>query len=175
MILTAKPPNKENILYYLHEYQPKKGGTNPKFDAISQQILDFKAGVPKAMTFFYNEVEPLLGTDFTIVVPPSSAAGTNVNYRPLCVLARRLAGVAGKNRVDGTGCLVRKTSVIKHTRDIDQHLNTIELEHQELISGKDILLLDDVATSLSTLKACYLKLKEAKPNSIQPLTLGRTV
>lgn len=93
---------------------------------------------------------------------------------PIRTLARALAT---DGRVDATGCLVRHTRIQRivlggpSTRGL--HKQTIAVENTELIAGRSVLLLDDIAKSGASLLACRDLLLGAGARSVQCLALGR--
>lgn len=53
-------------------------------------------------------------------------------------------------------------------------MNSIRVEHAELIQGREVLLLDDVTTSGNSLVACRQLLLEAGAARVKYMALGRT-
>lgn len=169
--------------FYLEMYYPKRFWENMTDDAIefSERILALKDNSARAVDYFYNQVEPLLASGFTVTVVPSHTANLNpCALLPRCVtlLASRLAVTAGKERVDGTSCLVRHTTVEKLAyggcRDIEIHTNSIRVENVKHIQGRDVLLLDDVETTGNSCVACMTLLKSAGARSVKSIALAKT-
>ena len=53
--------------------------------------------------------------------------------------------------------------------------SSLRLKEPQLLAGKDILLLDDIATSWDTIKCCEFVIeRNSTPKSIFSLVLGRT-
>ncbi len=107
------------------------------------------------------------------VVPPHRAFQA---FWPVRTLAQMLAQ---NGRIDATACLVRHATIRRiifgglSTRALHKH--TIQLEHGELVAGKRVLLLDDIAKSGASLVACREMLLEAGAETVQAMALGRVI
>ena len=119
-------------------------------------------------------LDPLLELDIALaVVPPHRAFQA---FWPVRTLAQTLAE---NGRIDATDCLVRHTTIRRivygglSTRAL--HRQTIHVEHSELIEGKRVLLLDDIAKSGASLVACREMLLEAGAKEVQAMALGRVI
>ena len=128
-----------------------------------------------AHRLLFERLHPLLAENIAIALVPAHTAYT-VNS-PLRELARRLAAEGG--RTDATGCLERHTTIRRilfggpSTRTL--HRQTIHVVHPELVQGRPVLLLDDVAKSGASLVACRELLSDAGAATVQALALGRVV
>jgi len=114
--------------------------------------------------------------EVVICCAPSSYLENKINaVHDLCNI------ISNKNNkvINGTECLVRTKTVPKSTwfggRDVKKHLDSIEIKSPEKLQAKKILLIDDIATTCSTLEACIQRLKSTKPLEIMTLALGRTL
>ena len=123
----------------------------------------------------YAQISPMLAPGIAIaVVPPHRAYQA---FWPLRTLARPPAAEGG--RVDATGCLVRHTTIRRilyggpSTRTL--HRQTIQMEDSDLVQGRSVLLLDDIAKSGASLVACREILEDAGAGTVQALALGRVV
>ena len=119
-------------------------------------------------------IDPMLEEGIALVVVP-----THFAYQadwPVRTLARRLAQ---RGRIDATSCLVRDTTIRRilfggpSTRAL--HRQTIRVENAELISGKAVLLLDDIAKSGASLTACRELLYKAGAAMVQAMALARII
>jgi len=111
----------------------------------------------------------------TICCVPSSEVGVKNGVHFLCNT------ISNKNNkiLDARECLIRTKNVPKAhlggVRDQKIHLDSIEIKNFEKFQSKKILLIDDVASTCSTLKACIEKIKLTKPLEIETLVLGRNL
>ncbi len=95
-------------------------------------------------------------------------------YNQAALLARAAAEESGLEYVPG---LLIKTRETKESKRADAHERTILLSGSieadnnrlELITGNDIILIDDVVTSGSTADACAMALKNAGARSVKVL------
>lgn len=62
----------------------------------------------------------------------------------------------------------------KQKRSFEQELDSITIDKEEIIKGKQVLLLDDVATRGNSLNAGRQKLKEAGAILVAAIALGHT-
>ena len=122
----------------------------------------------------YAALDPVLAPNIAVaVVPPHRAFQA---FWPLRTLAQKLCE---NDRVDATACLVRHTTIRRiiyggpSTRAL--HRQTIQVEHQELVAGRRVLLLDDIAKSGASLVACRRAAGEAGAETVQAMALGRVI
>jgi len=126
-----------------------------------------------ALSNFHRRLDSMLSREIAIaVVPPHEPSSSPSGIQEL---ARRLA-VNG--RIDATRCLVRHKTIPKQAaggaRSLDRHLRTIRVEHEELIIGREVLLLDDVSTTGRSLEACKRLLLDAGAAAVKCAALGKT-
>ena len=173
-------------LYTLGKYYPS---TDPKFkeDDFSKTLLALKYrhdtdGKPedwkqrnrdRALQRSLRHIDTLLAPDIAIAVVPSSDPAASMSG--IHELAKALAA---KGRLDATECLVRFEKINKLAtggdRSVARHLNSVRVEHAELIQDREVLLLDDVTTSGNSLGACRRLLLKAGAKRVKCMTLGRT-
>jgi len=122
----------------------------------------------------FEQLDPLLEPDIAVAaVPPHRAYQA---FWPTRTLAQRLAA---HGRVDATACLVRHATIRRiifggpSTRAL--HRETIRVEEAELIQGRRVLLLDDIAKSGASLVACRELLLDAGASVVQAVALGRVI
>jgi phosphoribosylpyrophosphate synthetase len=124
---------------------------------------------------FFTQLSALVCNDICLCIVPSHDPFKDDT--PLRQLAQMLAREPEKNRTDATGCIVRHTKIQKITYGGPSykslHKQSIELVHPELVRGRDVLLLDDIAKSGASLRACQELLLEAGASTVQMLALGR--
>ncbi|NEU70909.1 phosphoribosyltransferase family protein [Spirosoma agri] len=156
-------------------YHPWRDGQNPNWDSFCDRIMDIKKQRPAGPAYFANELNQIFSNnDFTIVTVPShNPANTTSGMKTLVKIL-----CDGTNRVDGTECLIRHTFVPKAAtggaRSIPIHLNSIRVENLNLITGREVLLLDDVTTTHSSLLACQQLLQQHNPKLVIAYALGQT-
>ena len=122
----------------------------------------------------YEMLDPILEPDIAIaVVPPHRAYQA---FWPVRTLAQKLAA---NGRNDATSCLVRQTTIRRiifggpSTHAL--HRQTVDVENAELVLGRRVLLLDDIAKSGASLIACREMLMEAGAEIVQAVALGRVI
>jgi len=80
---------------------------------------------------------------------------------------------------DATDCLFRAVPVQPAhsggSRDWDMHYESIEVDPACLPFGKDVLLLDDVTTTSTSLKVCRELLRQYDVVNVKMMALGKTV
>jgi predicted amidophosphoribosyltransferase len=154
---------------------------NPKFDEFSNNILnlknlnqDHRYDHERAIVHFFNEVNPILGNDFPITVVPSHDPNQK-EKSGILELAERLSRVNG--RIDATHCLRRIHRIPSlhggGYRSEILHFSSIKLYNLELIEGRDVLLLDDVATTGGSMSACRKILMRSGVKSVTCLALAK--
>lgn len=170
--------NNATILY-LALYQPwgshkAMGGSSLNYDRHSGRILDFKEARADAIEEFRAKIDPILGSDFCLCVIPSHNPAKGPG--PLHTLAAQLTGKM--NRTNASSCLVRHTLIPKlatgGNRDKQVHLDSIRVDHSELVNGRSVLLIDDVMTSGGSINACIELLRGAGAAEVRGLCLGKT-
>ncbi len=160
-------------IYHLGLYHPWRRGTNPDFDSFSGTILDLKDGLRRGIDFFFNELDPMLGTNFPIVVVPShdpQKTGSGILTLAQCL--------ARNQRIDARPCIFRHSKIEKLAhgghRGIDTHRNSIGINREHLIRQREVLLLDDVTTSGTSIMACEELLLAHGALGVTRLVLGKT-
>ena len=170
----ASSPTLYLALYRSYGAHKAMGGSSANYDRHSKRVLDFKEGKADAIEEFTAKVEALLGSDFAVCVVPSHDPAKARG--PLHELAARVTG--RNNRSDASTCLVRHKKISKlatgGSRDKNVHLESIRVEHPELIRGKAVVVLDDVYTSGGSMTACMELLRAAGASNVRGLCLGRT-
>jgi predicted amidophosphoribosyltransferase len=164
-------------IYYIDDYHAYRifGMKNPSFNKFSGLILDVKEEKPFAINYFYNILDPLINSNIVIcTVPPHDSTKETSG---IISLASKLA--QSNARIDGSRCLIRYKTIDKLStgghRDADVHLNSITLINSRLINRKEILLIDDVTTSGTSLETCKDILISNGAKNVAMLALGHTV
>ena len=169
----------EFLEYILDSIWKKVPGDFDDDNICTYFTLKFKHKDQNAIERFANWIMDtgIIGNEEVVICcAPSSYLENKINaVHDLCNI------ISNKNNkvINGTECLVRTKTVPKSTwfggRDVKKHLDSIEIKSPEKLQAKKILLIDDVATTGSTLNACIQKLESAKPLEIMTLALGRNL
>lgn len=176
-----------NGVGYIRDYNPywlPGRIRNPAFrrpeDALVLDLKDnFENGIEHAREQFLLASLELDCADDTLIaiVPGSTAAATN-GGRPLGQVAGRLANWNGVLRAE-VDALLRHTTIVKLAhggdRRIEVHLASVHVSEPALVAGKDVFLIDDVATTGHSLLACRQLLGQAGARRVAALALARTV
>lgn len=152
--------------------------------AIRQAIIQFKYQNIKALAdpLSYLMMEYLkkhpLSFDIIIPVPIHKRRLRERGYNQSSLLARRLSYRTCIPVVEGALIRTKHTSAQAKTDNVEQRRENIKnafkcVNHD--ISGKRILLIDDVCTSGATLNSCATSLKSAGAASVWGLTLAKEI
>jgi len=123
-----------------------------------------------------ERLSPLLEEDINIAVVPAHSPW--MTDSPIRRLAQDLAAT-GTERTDATACLTRHTKISRivfggpSTRAV--HRGSIRVEQPELVAGRRVLLLDDIARSGNSLRACQEMLYGHGAALVQMAALGRVI
>lgn len=144
------------------------------YDLYSRKILDLKDGKKSAVNYFYSLLDEEICYGVAICVVPSHSPHSSDSG--MMQLARKLAA---HDRIDMTDYLIRTKEIEKlatgGNRDIDVHLNSIEVNSEVSVAGEVILVVDDVTTSGNSLYACRDILLKNGAGRVALLALGQTV
>ncbi len=123
----------------------------------------------------FERLDPQLSEGIAVVIVP--AHDPFHTDPPIRALASQLAASAG--RIDATNCLHRHTKIKRISWGGPSywglHRQTIEVRDTERFAGGTVLLLDDIARSGASLRACEGLLYEAGATLVQSVALGRVV
>ncbi len=147
---------------------------------LTQTIDALNRGRKRITGRLAERLSPMLETDIAVVVVPSHDPW--ITEAPIRLLAQALALAADDTdnpRTDATACLVRHTKIQRivyggHSSPY-LHRQTIRLEQPELVQGRRVLLLDDIAKSGQSLLACRVMLYDAGAAVVQAASLGRVI
>lgn len=124
----------------------------------------------------YDYFPEIKGHDYLIPVPLHKKRMASRGYNQAELLAIELAKLKGLKVISNAVIRVKETpSQTKLSRDerLENIKGAFKVVHPELIKGKKLLLIDDVATTLSTLDELARVLKEAGAENITAYTLAR--
>lgn len=130
-----------------------------------------------AVQYFYDYIDPLLSDNVVLTVVPPHDAFSNSKSGVQLVVAR-LVSAPGKNRTDACKCLVRHMTIQSlsggGSRAAKTHRDSIRVEHEELIREREVLVLDDVRTTGTSMSVCIELLLAAGAGTVKGLALGQT-
>ena len=159
---------------YIYDYHPYYSGTNPEWDTNSGLILDVKQNLPKGINHFTNILKSKLSNnEYVICIIPTHEEGTKPSG--IRSIAKRLCIPPV---IDGTEVLYRVKETQKKTsggcRDFTLEIESLKVRYKNLIMGKQVLLLDDVTTTGTSLDAGKMLLEESGAGLVVRLALGKT-
>ena len=187
------PINSSDIIYYIYDYTPRNRGEKKQVcdrhimnikDTIkhsgdkewknnkrNESIVHFKAILS---TLFISK--PNIENTVLCLVPGHSKNSFNPNMEEIITDLCEILSIE-----NGSKILSRFEEVSEaHTtqgivRNKDTHLESIRITESKLISGKNIILLDDVTTSGSSLLACKEILIRNGATKVDCVALGKTI
>lgn len=189
----------EELNDYMIEYHPYYNGRNPKHThgSDSQTLVYLKSGQlqgrdPGRFYAFCERVKKWLLTSIRSVIEEaqtpslivvSVAPGHKEKSPPnfLHDIVRDVLKQPEFRRVkNGSHCLQRTKTVPKSTdgsttRSVFTHLDSIQVDDSEIIKGKIVMIVDDVWTTGSTLRACASLVKNAGASDTKLIAVGKTV
>lgn len=165
---------KEYILHFLSFYE----GT------IRNLLLSFKFKEKAYIGNLFVELivknekisEKIKEYDYIISVPMYKKNKANRGYNQTEVIADQLEKILKIKHLKN--CLIKikqnkKQSTLTEKQRIENVKNVYKLENKNEIYNKKILLLDDIYTTGSTVKACVDELKKGKPQKIDVLVIAK--
>jgi predicted amidophosphoribosyltransferase len=157
-------------------YHIQHGGTADTWPEHSVRTIRLKNRKIPAINYFADYLAGRLqknGFEAIAVVPSHDPEKWESGVRDL---AAKL--VATDDVIDAGACLVRHTKIEKLAnggdRSIGVHLNSLAVEHVDLIAGRKVLVIDDVMTSGNSLAACRHLLLQAGARQAACLALAKT-
>lgn len=123
--------------------------------------------------------------DYDIIACVPSHCMGSYNDNPLARMIEEISKihiyVNGKKKIytDGSQYLLRYKTIpeqkTQKKRCEDTHLDSVKLKENINVNGKNIILIDDITTSGSSLRACKKILKDAGANEVICFAFGKTV
>ena len=171
-------------LYSLGFYHPKyiydKNGSieNDYFNEFSDRILAVK-NRDYTETLYFRDILLKLIEDEEIAiatVPAHTPFELNSGIRGLADSLVK----SKKNYIDAVQCLKRfeqvaQSSQTRGCRSKEAHLKSIRVIDRQSIENKNVILMDDVITTGSSVNACKELLQEAGAKEVKVLCLGKTI
>lgn len=123
------------------------------YDEESERLVWLRRGSPDAVRFFHDDIDNRLGPDVAIVTVPSHSPSRGQN-----VGIGSLAEALAKGRRVNLGVHLRRHKKVpslteQPIREIELHLENITAAPR-VFAGREILLLDDLAFTGNSMKAC---------------------
>jgi tRNA 2-selenouridine synthase SelU len=141
----------------------------------TRKILAVKDGenayVDEIISWAINEIEKMP----LIIIPyPSTNKDKDVSQQLPNIIVSRMHEEY-KEWEDGGGYLFRKYSLPKNTRNEIEQYKSLIIQNKNVLQNKNILLLDDVTTSGSSLRAGLKILAQANPKQLQAIAIAKKV
>ena len=178
---------------YMINFEPHRGNKNPNHDYDSQTLIYLKGGtvydlrrrdefcgrIKRWLSEYLQSVIKEVGNASSIVL--LTVPGHEKDSQPKEFMCGALRKVLQEHKFADvkSGHLRRKETVRKSTeggpRYESTHRNSIEVVDSELVKGKTVIIIDDVWTSGSTLRACASLVKDAGASDTKMIAVGKTV
>ncbi len=165
----------EKNIITLGRYYPKHGRPYKDMDEFSIMILDIKKDetkldpkpgeyyyYKKAINYFTNRLHAILSDteEYVICVMPTHAKGTAPSG--IRTIAKRLCAPP---IIDGTDVISRVFEIPKKaiggSRDLQLEIESLTVRNETIVKDRQVLLLDDVTTTGTSLKAGKYQLERA--------------
>ena len=180
----------ENIIT-LGVYYPKYDRPYEDMDEFSSMILDIKKDerridshsreysyYEKAINYFTNRLHSILSDKekYVICVYPTSKEGPA--FTGMRTIAKRLCKYSPQ-RIDGTYILLRAFEIPKKSiggvRDLQEEIRSLTVRNENIIKDQQVLLMDDITTTGTSLKAGKYVLEQSGAKIAALLALGETI
>ena len=161
---------------YFGNYYPKRYPESQS-DIDTLRVIDLKNGMRIGVDHFKSKftsyIDSTLLRLFEMIAMPSHSAGNADEAGGLRQLIKSLGAT------DLSHCLYRHTEVPKSSTastrpTAEQHRDSMKPRYENQIQGKDILLIDDVITKGSSMRAARYWLRQAKVRSVYHLAMTHT-
>ncbi len=171
------------------KYYPKHGKPFQNMDEFSNKILDIKKDetslsntnekyyYEESIKYFANKLSGILSdtSEYVICVMPSHLKGTNQSG--IRTIVRQIC-LKMNNIIDGTDILSRKYTLPKKhlcgERNQGEEIKSLTVADEGIIIDRQILLVDDVTTTGTSLNAGMFVLKQHGCGLVALLALGKT-
>jgi predicted amidophosphoribosyltransferase len=134
-------------------------------------------GRPAALEYFGGILDKALVHEIPIVLIPSHDPGYD-HQKASSGLFQLTERLTTNNRINAASCLVRHTLVAESSswgdRSVEKHLQSIKVVNASLVESRAVLLMDDIATTGNSMRACKRLLMDHGAKVVACLVLGLT-
>ena len=173
-------PIKISYIYEYHPYWLLRHDVrikNPEFNSIDGAILDLKRNLQSAINIFYNKLVDIFDcfddveNIYFCAIPSHDK---DIKITSMHLIAQKLSSYY--NRPDYSNALQRYKTIPRLSdggiRNVGVHINSIRVNSNFDVVGKNIILLDDITTSGSSMAAAHQILKISGANKVTCLALS---
>jgi|SRR3989339_11195 predicted amidophosphoribosyltransferase len=162
------------INYFIIKEDREKMGKKLSSDSRTFKILTSKHNETRYLEEITEWVASQLEDKKIIIIPfPSTNMDKKESEQLPFLVVKKLNSLSAK-WVDGNGIILRSVSLPKNTRNENEQLRSLSLKSDKLKGFFDILIIDDVVTTGSSLQAS-LKLLLHSGYSAKALAIARKV
>ena len=162
------------LRYFIIREDRKKLSRKELSNTCTNKILRLKDGDLNDLEEVVSWVTDFIKKNPIVIVPFPSTRKFKPKKKQLPFLIMKELCDANPLWIDGSNFLFRKYSLPKNTRNYKLQFNSLECDGKK-IKGKDVIIIDDVITTGSSLKAGINIIKKGKPKSIKALAVAKKV
>ena len=178
---------------YMIDFEPYRSGTNPNHDYDSQTLNFLKGGTvydQRRRDDFCDRINEWLSKYLRSVIEEVGGASSIVlltvpghqqDSKPKEFMLDTICAVLRKPEfVDVKSGHLRRTKTVQKSteggiRTESTHRNSIKVDDSEFVKNKTVIIIDDVWTSGSTLRACASLVEDAGASDTKMIAVGKTV
>jgi predicted amidophosphoribosyltransferase len=163
------------VNYFIEKRDRNQLGEHKLRGSRTLKVIDTKRGARDCSKEIAGWLRDELSSGRTILVPFPSTNKFKAKSKQLpFVLVKHLCRMNDK-WVDGSGCLGRRYSLAKNTRNATLQFRSLRCNNPDLIRGQDVTLIDDVVTTGSSMRAGLKALSLYSPSAIRGLAIAKKV
>lgn len=168
-----------NDIYFINYFIIKKDRETLPISLLrgtrTERILISKENPKKFLKEITTWFKKELSDQELILIPFPSTNKLKPKQKQLPYLLTKELHKINPKWIDGNGLIARKISLPKNTRNIKLQLESLKCVKPNMLKGKDVLIIDDVVTSGSSLKAAINLIKAYHPRQVKGFALARKV